>query len=224
MAVYVPVVSLPVVGANERFPVRRIHCVGRNYPSLNARQGYTPEAAPHFFAKHRDCLVQSGSTVRYPPLTKHYEHEIELVVAMKSGGAKIARAEAAGHVFGYAAGLDMTRRDLLNEARMNNLSWEIGKSFDESAPIGAIHPASEVGHPASGAISLAVNGKMRQNDYLSSMIWKVPDIVFYLSQQVGLDAGDLIFTGTPGGASPVFSGDPIVGHIDRLSDITITVG
>jgi fumarylpyruvate hydrolase len=218
-----PIVSLPVMGGG-RFAVRRIYCAGRNYPETVADVNLPPPMGnPDFFAKHRDAVVQNGVTISYPTLTKRFDHEIELVLAMKSGGQNIPKEEALNHVYGYCAGLDMTRRDIFNAAKMKNLPWEIGKSFDQAAPCGAIHPVALVGHVASGRISLTVNGQTRQDGRLETMLWKVPDIISLLSREVGIEQGDLIFTGTPGGVGPVVSGDRIVGSIDGLTDIAVTV-
>jgi fumarylpyruvate hydrolase len=224
LAFELPVVSLPVVGSSLRFPVRRIYCAGRNYPMTAAAQDYPPPVGhPDYFTKHRDTIVQSASSVRYPPLTKNFQYEIELVVALKSGGTDIEAARALDCVFGYCAGLDMTRRDLFIDARRDHQAWEIGKSFDQAAPCAAIHRVSDVGHLSSGTISMTVNGKTTQNADLSQMIWNVAAIINSLSQQVGLASGDLIFTGTPGGYTSVVAGDSLVGHIDHLTDIVIEV-
>jgi fumarylpyruvate hydrolase len=224
LAFELPVVSLPIAGAKARFPVRRIYCAGRNYPQTAAAQDYpAPVGHPDYFTKHRDAIVQNGSSLRYPTLTKNFQYEIEMVVALKSGGVNIAPAQALDCVFGYCAGLDMTRRDLFVDARRDHQAWEIGKSFDEAAPCAQIHAVGEVGHLASGHIGMSVNGKTTQDSDLSQMIWNVAAIISSLSQQVGLSAGDLIFTGTPGGYTAVVPGDRLLGHIDHLTDIAVTV-
>jgi fumarylpyruvate hydrolase len=224
LAFDLPVVSLPIAGSSLRFPVRRIYCAGRNYPMTAAAQDYPPPVGhPDYFTKHRDTIVQSATSVRYPPLTKNFQYEIELVVALKSGGSDIEATRALDCVFGYCAGLDMTRRDLFIDARRDHQAWEIGKSFDQAAPCAAIHRVADVGHLSGGTISMTVNGKTTQNADLSQMIWNVAAIISSLSQQVGLAAGDLIFTGTPGGYTSVVSGDSLVGHIDHLTDIVIEV-
>jgi fumarylpyruvate hydrolase len=224
LAFELPVVSLPVAGSSVRFPVRRIYCAGRNYPMTANGQEYPPPVGhPDFFTKHRDAIVQNSSSVRYPPLTRNFQYEIEMVVALKSGGTDIAAGQALDCVFGYCAGLDMTRRDLFNDARRDHQAWEIGKSFDQAAPCAAIHRVADVGHLSSGAINMTVNGKTTQNADLSQMIWDVAAIISSLSQEVGLAAGDLIFTGTPGGYTSVVAGDKLVGHIDHLTDIAIEV-
>jgi fumarylpyruvate hydrolase len=219
-----PVVSLPIAGSSLRFPVRRIYCAGRNYPMTANGQEYPPPVGhPDYFTKHRDAIVQNASSVHYPTLTRNFQYEIEMVVALKSGGTDIAAGQALDCVFGYCAGLDMTRRDLFNDARRDHQAWEIGKSFDQAAPCAAIHRVADVGHLSSGAISMTVNGKTTQNADLSQMIWNVAAIISSLSQEVGLAAGDLIFTGTPGGYTSVVAGDKLVGHIDHLTDIAIEV-
>jgi fumarylpyruvate hydrolase len=216
--------TLPVVGSSQRFPVRRIYCVGRNYLEHIRELGNDERQPPFFFAKHRDMIVQNGSTVYYPSLTKDYQHELELVVAMKSGGENISREEALSHVYGYAIGLDMTRRDLQTASRQKEQPWEIGKSFEQCAPCSAVTPLSRLpGHFTKGKIQLAVNGKMRQDADLELMIWDVPDIIRHLSTQVGIAAGDLIYTGTPAGVAAVVAGDKMVGHIEHLGELSIAI-
>jgi fumarylpyruvate hydrolase len=219
----IPVVTLPVVGSSSVFPVRRLYCVGRNYLEHIREFGNDEREPPFFFAKHRDCIVQNGSEVRYPSLTKNYQHELELVVAMKSGGENIAKEDALSHVFGYATGLDMTRRDLQMASRKKEQPWEIGKSFEQSAPCTAITPAEVCGHLSKGKIQLRVNGTLKQDGDLAQMIWNVPEIIAALSLQVGLDAGDLIFTGTPSGVVACNKGDVMVGTVDGLSELKITI-
>jgi fumarylpyruvate hydrolase len=218
-------VSLPVVGGSQRFPVRRIYCVGRNYLEHIRELGNDEREPPVFFAKHRDMIVQNGSNVFYPGLTKDYQHELELVVAMKSGGENIAREDALSHVYGYAIGLDMTRRDLQTASRKKEQPWEIGKSFEQCAPCSAVTPLERLGgkHMAQGKIQLAVNGKMRQDGDLNMMIWDVPEIIMHLSRQVGLAAGDLIYTGTPAGVAAVVAGDKMVGTIAGLGELSINI-
>jgi fumarylpyruvate hydrolase len=218
-----PDITLPVVGSDQRFAVRRVYCVGRNYLEHIRELGNDEREPPFFFAKHRDAIVANGSSITYPGLTKDFQHELELVVAMKSGGINIAAADALGHVFGYGVGLDMTRRDLQTASRQKQQPWEIGKSFDQSAPCSAITPAERTGHLAKGRIWLAVNGKVRQDADLDLMIWKVPDIIAALSTQAGLAAGDLIYTGTPAGVAAVVKGDTLVGNIAGLEELTIRV-
>jgi fumarylpyruvate hydrolase len=216
--------SLPVVGSAQRFPVRRIYCVGRNYLEHIRELGNDERQPPFFFAKHRDMIVQNGSNVFYPGLTKDYQHELELVVAMKSGGENIPREQALSHVYGYGIGLDMTRRDLQTASRQKEQPWEIGKSFEQCAPCSAITPVERLGkHLSEGKIQLAVNGKMRQDGDLNLMIWNVQDIIMHLSTQVGLAAGDLIYTGTPAGVAAVVKGDVMEGEIAGLGTLRVQV-
>jgi fumarylpyruvate hydrolase len=216
-------VSLPVVGTGKRFPVRRIYCVGRNYLEHIREHGNDESQPPFFFAKHRDTIVPNGSEIAYPSLTNKYEYELEMVVAMKSGGVDIPENEALSHVYGYAVGLDMTRRDLQVASRKIERPWEIGKSFDESAPCSAVTPAEQCGHLAQGRIWLKVNGEIRQDGDLAQMIWDVPGVISRLSREVGIAAGDLIFTGTPGGVATVVPGDTMVGGVDGLEELTIKI-
>ena len=218
-----PVVSLPIVGSAQRFPVRRIHCVGRNYLDHIREFGNDEREPPFFFAKHHDTIVQSGSEIPYPSLTNSYQHELELVVALKSGGANIKKEDALRHVFGYAVGLDMTRRDLQMASRKKEQPWEVGKSFDDSAPCGAITPAEKFPDPFHGKIQLHVNGRLQQNGDLAQMIWNVPEVIAELSKQISLDAGDLIFTGTPSGVVACGKGDKLVGSVDGLTDLVVTI-
>jgi fumarylpyruvate hydrolase len=223
MVFAVPVVSLPIVGSGLRFPVRRVYCVGRNYLEHIREFGNDERDPPFFFAKHRDTIVESGSEIPYPSLTSNYQHEIELVVAMKSGSQNIKKEDALSHVYGYAVGLDMTRRDLQMASRKKEQPWEVGKSFDQSAPCSAITPAEKTGHLSKGKIQLTVNGTLRQDGDLAQMIWNVPEIIAALSLQVGLDAGDLIYTGTPAGVVACGRGDKLVGSVEGLSELKITI-
>jgi fumarylpyruvate hydrolase len=218
-----PQPSLAVTGTHSRFPVHRIYCVGRNYLAHVREFGNDEKAPPLFFAKANDMIVENDSTIPYPPLTANYHHEVELVVAIGKGGADIAPETALDYIYGYAIGFDMTRRDLQQAAAKSGRPWEIGKSFDHSAPCSAIHPAAQVGHFAEGEIRITVNGVMRQQSDLNQMIWDVPHIVSHLSQQVTLAPGDLIYTGTPEGVGPVVSGDTMVGRIAKLGELTIRV-
>ncbi|MBN9583322.1 MAG: fumarylacetoacetate hydrolase family protein, partial [Afipia sp.] len=206
--------ALPVAGTSQSFPVRRIWCVGRNYLEHIREMGNDERQPPFFFAKHADMIAHDGATIPYPLLTKDFHHEVELVVALKSGGANIAPDKALDHVYGYAVGIDLTRRDLQIASRKKEQPWEIGKSFDQSAPCGALRPASEIGHPAKGRIWLSVNGVQKQNGDLSELIWNVAEIIAKLSQQVSLGAGDIIMTGTPAGVGPLHPGDRIECGID----------
>lgn len=218
-----PIPSLPVANSDLRFPVRRIYCVGRNYLAHVREMGNDEKLPPLFFSKAADMIVESGTTIPYPIFTQSYHHEIELVVAMKSGGANIPTEKALDHVYGYAVGLDMTRRDVQQAAVKAGRPWEVGKSFDQSAPCGAIYPASEVGHISSGRIQLSVNGNMRQESDIGRLIWNVAQIIHHLSLQVALAAGDLIYTGTPDGVGAVVAGDEMVGSIDKLGELRIKI-
>ena len=215
--------SLPVEGTDARFPVNRIYCVGRNYADHAREMGHDPDREPpFFFMKAPSSIVQSGSTIGYPVGTKDVHHEIEMVVAIAKGGKNIPIEKALDHVFGYGVGLDMTRRDIQGEAKKMGRPWEMGKSFDESAPISALVPASKIGHPSKGAIWLKVNGQVKQQGDLAQQIWNVQEQIAYLSGMITLQAGDLIFTGTPAGVGPVKSGDKLEGHVDGVGDLTIT--
>lgn len=219
-----PMPSLPVTGRDEVIPIRRIYCVGRNYAAHAVEMGSDPDREPpFFFAKPADAIVAGGGKIPYPPLTQDLQHEMELVVVLGSGGRDIPMEQAFDHVFGYAAGLDMTRRDLQAEAKKTGRPWDMGKGFDYSAPCSPVRPASEIGHPAEGAIWLKVNGATRQSGDLNQQIWKVEEAIAYLSRFVALAAGDLIFTGTPAGVGRVVRGDRLEGHIDRVGDISVLV-
>jgi len=216
--------TVPVAGTTRRFPVRRIYCVGRNYAAHIREMGFDPDREPpFFFAKPTDAIVHNGATLRYPQATSNFAYEIELVAAIGKRGANIPREQALDHVYGYAVGLDMTRRDLQLAARDRGRPWEPGKGFDESAPIGAIHHAARVGHPASGRIWLKVDGEIRQDADLQQLVWPVPDIVAYLSQLYELHPGDLIYTGTPEGVGPVQRGQTLTGGVEGIDEIVIRV-
>jgi fumarylpyruvate hydrolase len=216
--------TVPVAGTDRRYPVRRIYCVGRNYAAHIREMGFDPDREPpFFFAKPSDAIVHSGATIRYPQASSNFAYEIELVAAIGKRGADIPREQALDHVYGYAVGLDMTRRDLQLAARDRGRPWEPGKGFDQSAPIGAIHPASRIGHPASGRIWLKVDGETRQDADLRQLVWPVPDIIAYLSQLYELHPGDLIYTGTPEGVGPVQRGQTLTGGIDGIDEIVIRV-
>ena len=216
-----PLPSVAVAGETARFPVRRIYCVGRNYAAHTREMGGDPTREdPFFFAKPADAVVPDGTTLPYPPATRNLHHEIELVVAL-GGGANLAADKVMDLVYGYAVGLDMTRRDLQNTAKAGGKPWDMGKGFDRSAPIGAIRPAARIGHPAKGAIWVKVNGQVRQSGDLADMIWSVPETLAYLSGLVELAPGDLIFTGTPEGVGPVVAGDLVEGHVDGVGDLAI---
>jgi fumarylpyruvate hydrolase len=215
--------SLAVAGSDLRFPVGRIYCVGRNYADHAREMGHDPDREPpFFFMKAANSVVPSGSSLAYPVGTKDLHHEIEMVVAIARGGKDIPVARALEHVWGYAVGLDMTRRDLQGEAKKLGRPWEMGKSFDESAPCSALRPASGIGHPSRGAIWLKVNGETKQHGDLAQQIWSVPEQVSYLSSLITLQPGDLIFSGTPAGVGPVKPGDRLEGHVDGVGDLEVS--
>jgi fumarylpyruvate hydrolase len=216
--------TLPVVGSSDVFPVHRIYCVGRNYAAHALEMGHDPSREePFFFQKNPDTLVVSGGQFPYPDKSSDVHHEIELVVALGKGGKDIAVKQALEHVYGYAVGIDMTRRDLQGQAKKAGRPWEIGKAFDYAAPCTAIVPVSRSGHPAQGRVWLAVNGKLRQEGDLNQLIWKVPEIIAYLSGLFTLAPGDLIFTGTPAGVGPTVRGDVLTGGVEGIAEIEITV-
>ena len=217
------IVSIPVAGGGN-FPVRRVFCVGRNYAEHAREMGSDPNREPpFFFMKPADALLLNGADMPYPPSSKDLHHEMEMVVALKSGGADISEADALRHVWGYAAGLDMTRRDLQNAAKKEGKQWDMGKGFDFSAPIGVLVPASKIGHPAEGLIELKINGKVRQTSDLSKMIWNVSETIAYLSRLVTLAAGDLIFTGTPENVAAVQRGDVLEGVVAGVGTVRTTI-
>ncbi len=219
-----PIAAVAVLGGDP-FPVRRIYCVGRNYAAHAREMGHDPDREePFFFMKPADAVVPSGSVVPYPPKTKNYQHEIEMVVALGKGGRDVPVERALDLVYGYAVGLDMTRRDLQGEAKKLGRPWDMGKGFDHSAPCAPISPAAKVGHIAKGAIWLKVNGEIRQKSDLAMLIWSIPETISYLSGLVELGAGDLIYSGTPEGVAAVVKGDRLEGHVDGLSDLKITIG
>lgn len=215
--------SLPVSDSDQRFPVRRVYCIGRNYADHAIEMGHDPDReSPFFFQKNADNMDTSGE-FPYPRKTSDVHHEIELVIALKSGGTDITLDNALDHVFGYAVGIDMTRRDLQAEMKATRRPWEIGKAFEHSAPVGPIIPAAEIGHLESGSISLSVNGEQRQQGDLNQMIWKVPEMISYLSEYYELAAGDLIMSGTPAGVGPVVRGDEMVGSVEGLGELVVKV-
>jgi len=221
----IPRPSVPVAGSEQVFPVHRIYCVGRNYAAHAREMGHDPERmAPVFFMKPADAIVQSGATVAYPSRTENFQHEIELVVAIGESGRDIAVADALEHVFGYAAGIDLTRRDLQLAAKENRGTWDTAKGFDQSAPISTLHRAADIGHPDAGRIWLSVNDTIRQNADLNELIWGVPEAIAELSTFFRLVPGDLIFTGTPAGVGPLEVGDEVTGGIEGIDDIAITIG
>lgn len=219
-----PIVTLPVAGSSAVFPVRRIYCVGRNFADHAIEMGHDPHREePFFFQKNPDNLVLPGEDFPYPGVTESVHHEVELVVALRHGGQDIPPENALDHVYGYAVGLDMTRRDLQGEAKKLGRPWEVGKAFEASAPCGKLHPVSETGHPDNGAIWLTVNGETRQSGNLNQMIWKVPEVISRLSTLFTLRAGDLIFTGTPAGVGAVVRGDVLVAHIENVDEVAFKV-
>ncbi|MBT9551667.1 MAG: fumarylacetoacetate hydrolase family protein [Hydrogenophaga sp.] len=222
-----PVVSVPVVGRAERFPVHRIYCVGRNYEEHAKEMGFTGREPPFFFLKPADAIVVAdpGKTavIPYPSLTSNLHHEIELVVAIGKGGRGIKAEDAASHIFGYAVGLDMTRRDLQTEMKKQGRPWCIGKGYDQSAPIGPITPAAEAGDIGNAAIWVQVNGSDRQRSNIAKLIWNIAETIEHLSNAWELQPGDLIYTGTPEGVAAVVKGDTMTGGVDGLSGITVKV-
>ena len=222
-----PVVSVPVVGSPDRFPVHRIYCVGRNYEEHAREMGFTGREPPFFFMKPADAVVvvpagEKGS-MPYPSLTRNLHHEIELVVAIGTGGKDIKAADARKHIFGYAVGLDMTRRDLQNDMKKQGRPWCIGKAFDHSAPIGPITPAATAGDVEQAEISVQVNGQDRQRSNVSRLIWNIGETIEHLSAAWELQAGDLIYTGTPEGVAAVVAGDSMLGAITGLGELRLDV-
>jgi fumarylpyruvate hydrolase len=219
-----PTPAIPVRGAAERFPVHRIYCVGRNY-AAHAREmgGHPDREPPFFFMKSADAVVANGATIAYPPRTHDLQHEIELVAAIGRGGAGISVANALDHVYGYAVGNDLTRRDLQQAAKEKGRPWDTAKAFDRAAPITAIHPVSQVGHPAKGRIWLKANDEMRQQGDLSDLIWSVPEIIAELSTLFELIPGDLIYTGTPAGVGTVKRGDRLEGGVEGLDTLVTLI-
>ena len=222
-----PTVSVPVLGQPSQFPVHRIYCVGRNYEEHAKEMGFTGREPPFFFLKPADSLVvvETGQTgqMPYPSLTQNFHHEIELVVAIGKGGRNIQAADAVQHIFGYAVGLDMTRRDLQNDMKKQGRPWCIGKAFDHSAPIGPITPIALAGDVNNADISLHVNGAKRQQSNVAKLIWNVAETIEYLSAAWELQAGDLIYTGTPEGVAAVVNGDIMVGEVTGLGSLKIRV-
>ncbi|WP_338832139.1 fumarylacetoacetate hydrolase family protein [Bradyrhizobium sp. 27S5] len=224
----VPAVTIPIVGEAEVFQVRRIYCIGRNYAAHAIERGSDPtREPPFFFQKPTDAIqnVAVGTVADhpYPSLTKNYHHEVELVAALKSGGTNIPAEKALDHVYGYALGLDMTRRDLQNGMAAEKKPWEIGKSFDHAAVLGPIHPADKTGHFTQGAISLAINGTVRQSSDLKNMIWSVAEQIAKLSEAFELKAGDIIYSGTPENVGPVVKGDVLLCKLEGLPDMSIKI-
>jgi len=216
-------VAIPVEGGDELFPVRRIYCVGRNYAEHAREMGFDPDREPpFFFMKPADAVQPDGAAIPYPPMTENFHYEIELVIALGKGGKNIAVENALSHIFGYAVGIDLTRRDVQMEARKMGRPWDMGKGFDKSALCGPIHRAAGIAVD-KGKIWLKVNGDTKQTSDLSKLIWSVPEVIAYLSTYIELAPGDLIYTGTPEGVGPIVPGDKIIGHVDGVGDISMTV-
>ena len=214
---------LSIQYSNQSFPVRRIYCIGRNYADHAIEMGHDPNKEPPFFFQKNAQNVDTSGTFPYPPQTSDVHYEMELVVALKSGGADISLGGALEHVYGYGLGLDMTRRDLQGEAKKLGRPWEVGKSFEKSAPMSELVPASETGHLDQGRICLKVNGETKQDGDLNQMIWKVPEMIAYLSRFYDIAGGDLIMSGTPAGVGPVQRGDKIECEIENLGTMTVEV-
>lgn len=220
-----PQAAVPVRGSTDLYAVRRIFCVGRNYAAHAREMGSDPTREPPFyFNKAPADLVASGSTIAYPPGTENFHYEMELVIAIGKPAFRVAPEQAIDSVWGYACGLDMTRRDLQNAAKAIGRPWDFGKDFESAAVMGELVPASAIGHPGKGRIELSVNGQLKQEGDLSDLIWSVPEVVANLSQYYHLQPGDLIYTGTPEGVGPVKPGDRITGSIDGVGDISLNIG
>lgn len=219
-----PAPSVAIAGSSQRFPVRRIFCVGRNYAAHARELGNDERDPPFFFTKPADAVVDSGRTIPYPALTKNLHHEIELVAAVGKGGFRIPAVHALDHVWGYGVGIDLTRRDLQEEAKKAARPWDWAKAFDLSAPCGPLVPAAQSGHPQKGRIWLSVNGAVKQEGDLAELIWPIADIVAICSEAVELAPGDLIFTGTPAGVGPLVAGDRVSGGVDGIGTIELTIG
>lgn len=222
------VTALSINGSTDTFPVRRVYCVGRNYAAHAREMGFDPDREPpFFFCKPADSVVpvQTGQTLEleYPNETSNYHYEIELVVAIGKGGSNISQEQANEHVWGYAVGLDMTRRDLQMKMREMGRPWEIGKAFDQSAPIGALTPAAQSGHPQHAGIWLQVDGQDQQRSDIDKLIWSVPETISYLSRFFDLQPGDLIMTGTPEGVGAVVAGELISGGVDQLGELNVRI-
>jgi len=215
--------AAPVVGEDALFPVRRIYCIGRNYADHAIEMGHDPDKEPPFFFQKNPDNIDFSGQFPYPAKTSDVHHEMELVVALKGGGRDIPIERALDHVYGYGLGLDMTRRDLQGEMKKMGRPWEIGKAFERSAPMGPLTPASKIGHPEAGMVTLHVNGELRQEGDLNQMIWKVPEMINYLSQYYDIAAGDLIMSGTPAGVGPVVRGDVMTGVVEGVGEIEVKV-
>lgn len=218
-----PIVALPIAGTDDQFPVRRVYCIGRNYAAHAVEMGHDPDREPpFFFQKNPDNLDTSGE-FPYPSHSSDVHHEVELAVMLKSGGENIAIDQALDHVYGYTLSLDMTRRDLQGAQKKMGRPWEIGKAFERSAPVGIIHTAADIGHPDEGRVELKVNDVVKQEGDLNQMIWKVPEMIAYLSEYFTLAAGDVILSGTPSGVGPVEKGDVMEVSIEGLGSMSVKV-
>ena len=216
--------SLAIAGENRRFPVRRIYCVGRNYAAHIREMGGDPQREPpFFFTKPPEAIVPDGGEVPYPTATANLHHEVELVVAIGRGGTDVAPETALEHVYGYAVGIDLTRRDLQQVAKDRSWPWDAAKGFDHSAPCSDLHPSAAVGHPTQGAITLKVDGDLRQDGNLNDLVWPIPEIIGYLSRLFTLCPGDLIYTGTPSGVGPVKPGDRLDGAVEGVGTLSVTI-
>ncbi len=218
-----PVVAIPVVGRDASFPVRRVYCIGRNYAAHAIEMGHDPDREPPFFFQKNPNNLDPSGEFPYPPHSSDVHHEMEMSVMLKSGGTNIPVEEALDHVYGYALSLDMTRRDLQGQMKKMGRPWEIGKAFERSAPVGPVHPASDVGHLDQGAVMLKVNGELRQEGDLNQMIWKVPEMISYLSEFFELAAGDVIMSGTPSGVGPVVKGDTMEMAVEGIGSMAVKV-
>ncbi|SEA95311.1 fumarylacetoacetate hydrolase family protein [Rubrimonas cliftonensis] len=217
------VVAAPIHGSDETFPVRRVYCIGRNYAAHAIEMGHDPDREPpFFFQKNPDNLDFTGE-FPYPEKTSDVHHEIELVVALGKGGRNIPLDRAMDCVWGYGVGLDMTRRDLQGEAKKMGRPWEVGKAFERSAPMGRLKPASQIADPTKGKVILKVNGEVKQEGDLNQLIWKIPEMISYLSDYFELAPGDVIMTGTPSGVGPVVKGDVMEAHVEGVDDVTVKV-
>lgn len=216
--------TLPIRGSDKLFPVNRVYCVGRNYAAHAIEMGHDPDKEPpFFFQKNPNNLLLEGNDFPYPPMTEDVHHEIEMVVALKSGGDNIPANKALDCVFGYGVSLDMTRRDLQGQMKKLGRPWEIGKAFEHSAPCTELVSAEEAGHPNEGAVWLKINGETRQEGDLNQLIWKIPEMISYLSDLFTLHSGDVILTGTPSGVGPVRKGDKMHGHVAGVGDLNVNV-
>lgn len=216
-------VVLPVAGTEDLFPVRRVYCIGRNYAAHAIEMGHDPDREPPFFFQKNPNNLDPSGAFPYPPKSSDVHHEVEIAVMLRSGGTNIVIEQALDHVFGYALSLDMTRRDLQGAQKKAGRPWEIGKAFERSAPVGPIHPVSQIGHLTEGAVTLTVNGELRQQGDINQMIWKVPEMISYLSEYFELAAGDVILSGTPAGVGPIAHGDVMEVAADGLGSMTVRV-